>query len=103
MREVKTLTFKDLTRKNNLSEGWSWFKFNNVGLTLDMALKFYTNMVKELKLKVRKFWGLIPMFVDVVREILVGVGGERDSASLASFVNTVNITNLICNTVNMLV
>ena len=80
MREVKTLTFKDLTRKNNLSEGWSWFKFNNVGLTLDMDLKVYTNMVKELKLKVRKFWGLIPMFVDVVREILVGVrwggGGE---------------------------
>ena len=76
MREVKTLTFKDLTRKNNLSEGWPWFKFNNVGLTPGMALKFYTNMVKELKLKVRKFWELIPMFVDVVREILVGVGGE---------------------------
>ena len=31
-------------------EGWSWFKFNNLGLTLDMALKFYACVAKELKL-----------------------------------------------------
>ena len=31
-----------------------------------MALKFYTIVEKGLKLKVRKFWGLIPTFVDVL-------------------------------------
>ena len=30
-----------------------------------MALKFYTSVSKEFKLKVRKFWGLIPTFVKV--------------------------------------
>ena len=28
------------------------FRFNNLGLALAMALKFYTSMAKELKLKV---------------------------------------------------
>ena len=37
-----------------------------------MALKFYISMVKELKLKVRKFSGLIPTFVEVTGEKLVG-------------------------------
>ena len=37
-----------------------------------MALKFYTTVAKELKLKVRKFWGLITMFVEVTEEKLVG-------------------------------
>ena len=36
-------------------------KFNNLGLALGMALKFYTSVTKGLKLKVRrKFLGLIP-------------------------------------------
>ena len=30
-----------------------------------MALKFDTSMVKELKLRVRKIWGLIPISVEV--------------------------------------
>ena len=30
-----------------------------------MALKFYTNVAKMLKLKVRKFWNLIPTSVEV--------------------------------------
>ena len=47
--------YKDLTRKTTFSEGWSWFKFNNLGMELGMALKFYTSAVKELKLKFRKF------------------------------------------------
>ena len=38
-----------------------------------MALKFYTSVAKELKLKVRKFWGLIPTFVEVTGEKLVGL------------------------------
>ena len=37
-----------------------------------MALKFHTIMAKGLKLKVRKFFGLIPTFVEVTGEKLVG-------------------------------
>ena len=54
-----------------------------------MALKFNTNVTERLKLKVRKFWELIPIFVEIIREKLVGC--------------FFNITNLICNTLNMLV
>ena len=54
-----------MTRENSVFEGRAWFKFNNLGLARGMALKFYTSMTKVLKLKVRKFWGLIPTFVEV--------------------------------------
>ena len=37
-----------------------------------MDLKFYTSVVKELKLKVRKFWGPIPTFAEVTEGKLVG-------------------------------
>ena len=37
-----------------------------------MVLKFNTNVVKRLKLKVRTFWELIPIFVEVISEKLVG-------------------------------
>ena len=36
-----------------------------------MVLKFYASLAKWLKLKVRKFWGLIPMFVDLTGKKLV--------------------------------
>ena len=36
-------------------------------------MKFYTSVAKGLKLKVRKFWGLIPTFVEIREEKLVGV------------------------------
>ena len=61
MREV-------ITRKTNFFEGCSWFKFNNLGLALGMALKFYTSVTKGLKLKVRKFRRLIATFVEVTEE-----------------------------------
>ena len=48
------------------------FKWNNLGLALDMALKFYTNVGKGFKIKVRKSCRLIPAFVEVTREKLVG-------------------------------
>ena len=66
--------YKDLTRKTAFFEGWSWFKFNNLGLTLGTDLKFYTSVVKGLKLKVRKFLGLFPTFAEVTEEKLVGGG-----------------------------
>ena len=56
-------------------EGWSWFKLNNLGLALGMAFKFHTSVEKGLKLKVRKFWRLIPTFVEVTGEKLVVGGG----------------------------
>ena len=61
MREV-------ITTKTNFFEGCSWFKFNNLGLALGVALKFYTSVTKGLKLKVRKFRGLIGTFVEVTEE-----------------------------------
>ena len=48
-----------MTRKITFFEGWFWFKFNNLELTLSMVMKFDASVAKELKLKVRKFWGLI--------------------------------------------
>ena len=48
-------------------------KFNNLGLALGMALKFYTRL---LKLKVRKFCGLIPTFIKITGEELVEEGSN---------------------------
>ena len=72
MREVIITFYKDLTIKTNFFEGWSRFKFNNLGLALGMALRFYTSVAKLLKLKVRKFLELITTFVEVTEEKLVG-------------------------------
>ena len=41
-------------------------------MTLGMILKFYTSVAKRLGLKVRKFLGLSPTFVEVTGEKLVG-------------------------------
>ena len=58
-----------MTRKSAFFEGWSWFKFNNLGLALGTNLKFYASLTKGLK--VRKFWGLIRTFIEVTGEKLV--------------------------------
>ena len=73
MREVQFYT--DLTRKTAFFDGWSSFRFDNLGLALGTNLKFCSNMGKALKLKVRKFCGLIPTFVEVTGKNLVGAGG----------------------------
>ena len=64
--------YKDLTRKTVFFLRWSWFKFNNLELALCANLKFYTTVVKGLKLKVRMFLGLTPTFLEVTGEKLVG-------------------------------
>ena len=61
-----------MTRKVVFFEGWSWFKFNNFKLALGTNLKFYISVAKGLKGNVRKFLGLVPTFVEVTREKLVG-------------------------------
>ena len=74
MREVIiTSILWGFDQKNHFFEGRSWFKlrFNNLGLALTMALEFHTSVTKNLKLKARKFWGLIPSFVKVTGEKLV--------------------------------
>ena len=60
-----------MTRKTTFFEGLPWFKFNNLGVALGTNLKFYTSVAKGLKLNARKFWGLIPTFVEVTGEKLV--------------------------------
>ena len=61
-----------MTRKKTFFEDWPWFKFNNFELTLEMIFEFYTSVERVLKLKVRRFWGLSPTFVEVTGETLVG-------------------------------
>ena len=53
-------------------EGCSLIKLNNMRLELDITLKFYISVAKELKLKVKEFWGLISTFVEVTGEKLLG-------------------------------
>ena len=72
MREVIITSILSGFDQKYFFKEWSWFKLNNLGLALDMALKFYTIVAKRLKLKVRKFWGLIPRFVEVTGEKLIG-------------------------------
>ena len=57
-----------LDQKNCSFEGCFLLEFNNLGPAVGMNLKFYTNMAKGSKLKVRKFWGLIFTFVEVAGE-----------------------------------
>ena len=52
-----------------------------------MTLKLYTDVRKGLKLKVRKFWELIPTFVEVIKEKLVG----GLFAPLSPILNTINL------------
>ena len=63
--------YKDLTRKAAFFEELFWFKFNSLELVLSTNLKFYISPAKVLKLKLRKFWGLIPTYVEVTGEKLV--------------------------------
>ena len=67
--------FGDCSISMSVVEGWSWFRFNKLGLALGTNLKFYTSVTKELKLKVRMFWKLIPVFVEVTGKNLVGGWG----------------------------
>ena len=59
-------------KKTAFFEGWACLKFNNLELALGTNLKFYTSLSKGLKLKVKKFWRLIPTFVEVNGEKLIG-------------------------------
>ena len=50
-----------------------WPKLGNSSICIrEVSIKFYTSLSKGLKLKVREIWGLIPTFVEVTGEKLVG-------------------------------
>ena len=60
MRKVIiTSILQRFDQKNHFSEEWSWFKLNNLGLALGIALKLYASVVKGLKIKVKSSWGAI--------------------------------------------
>ena len=63
MREVIiTFILPGIDQKNQFFKRCSLFKFNNLGLALCITLKVYVSVAKELKVKFRRFWGLIPTF-----------------------------------------
>ena len=66
-----------MTRKTAFFEWWSWFKGLALALTLALGtnLKLYNSVAKRLKLKIRKFWGLVLTFGEVAEKTLVGEGG----------------------------
>ena len=68
--------------------------FNNLRLALGMILKFYTSLSKGLILTVRKFRGLIPTFVEVTGERLVG-GLFAPPPLPPPILNRFNITALV--------
>ena len=49
--------YKDLTTKTLFFEGWSWFKFHNLGMALGIALKFCISVAKGSTLNSKGFWG----------------------------------------------
>ena len=58
-----------------------------------MASKFQGSVAKGLKLKVRKFWGLTPMLVEVTEKKLVGGAFcPQPPTPLLYCVNDVNFT-----------
>ena len=62
-------------------------------LVLSLNLKFYISGAKGLKLKVRKFWELIPTFVEITGEKLLGGGafaGKENLFVLPSLLNNWN-------------
>ena len=70
-------------------ERYSWLKFNNLGLVLGTALRFYTSVAKGLELKFRKFLGLILTFLEVT-------GGKTGSGGnfLPPIMNRVNFEHI---------
>ena len=63
-----------MTKKTAFCEGWSWFKFSNLGLALGTDLRPYTSVLKGLKLKGKNLLGLIRTFAEVTGEKLEGMG-----------------------------
>ena len=68
------MNFIKLLPESRCFGGPSWFKSSNFGLVVGMALKFYSIVIKELKLKIREFGGIITTFREVAGAKLVERG-----------------------------
>ena len=69
------------------------FKLNNLRIALGIALRFYTIVAKELKLKFKNFWRLILTSVEVAGEKLVD-GGRGGGSFLGSpIMNKVKVSD----------
>ena len=55
---------KEMTRKKEVLEECSWFKFNKLRQAPGMDLKFYISVASEWKLKDRMFGKLVPTTVE---------------------------------------
>ena len=78
MREViMTSILKGLTQKNQFFRGVVLVQVQQVGnfTRYGLNITFYTSVTKGLNVKVREFWGVIPTFVEVTGEKLVGKVG----------------------------
>ena len=65
MRElIITSILQGLDQKKTLFEGWSWFRFNNLGLVLDITMKFNISVVKGQNVKGKEILGLALTFVE---------------------------------------
>ena len=66
---------REVNHNLNFIRTWAKGALSSVsikGLALDVALKFWNSEAKALKLKVRKFWGIIPTYVEITGKKLVG-------------------------------
>ena len=70
-------------------EGCSWFKFNNLGLALGMALKFYTKVARGQ-----------PRPQSNLKKIALPLHDFAGNFYLISFVNCKTIEINLCNVVN---
>ena len=68
------------------------FKLNNLRIALGIALRFYTIVAKELKLKFKNFWRLILTSVEGAGEKLVD-GGQGGSFLGSPIMNKVKVSD----------
>ena len=60
VKKIWLLFYRDLTKKNELFQGWSWFKPNNLGLERVMITKTAENVPNTIKLQNRECYGQTP-------------------------------------------
>ena len=66
-----------------------------------MDLKFYTSVAKGLKVKARKFLGLIPTFVEVTGKKLAGVGGLFTPSLILNSVQNNALTEILSDFISL--
>ena len=71
MREIITTSIlKEFNQKKQFC-GEVLLQLRKIVLALGIDLKFYTSVENELKVKIRKFWGVIFTFLNIIGKKLV--------------------------------